>query len=50
VRIVPGAQVLPRHLVDPDADADATPVEANTTAEAERLLGLENAPHAREEE
>ncbi|MBV9958918.1 MAG: NADH-quinone oxidoreductase subunit J [Acidobacteria bacterium] len=49
VRVVPGAAVLPRHLIDPDAVADATPVEANTTAEAERLLGLEGAPHAREE-
>lgn len=49
VRIVPGAAVLPRHIVDPDAVGDATPVEATTTAEAERMFGLEDAPHAREE-
>ncbi len=48
VRIVPGAAVLPRHIVDPDAVGDATPVEATTTAETERMFGLENAPHVRE--
>ena len=48
VRIAPGAAVLPRHIVDPDAIGDATPVEATTTAEAERMFGLENAPHVRE--
>jgi NADH-quinone oxidoreductase subunit J len=50
VRVVPGSAVYPRHLLDPELSADATPVEANTTAEAERLLGLEGAPHAREED
>jgi NADH-quinone oxidoreductase subunit J len=50
VRIVPGAAVLPKHLVDPEAVGDATPIEAKTTGEAERLLGLEDAPHVREEE
>ncbi|MBV9211389.1 MAG: NADH-quinone oxidoreductase subunit J [Acidobacteria bacterium] len=50
VRMVPGAAVLPKHLIDPEAVADATAVEANTTAEAERMLGLEDAPHEREED
>ena len=50
VRIVPGAAVLPRHLVDPAAVGDSTPVEATTTAEAEHMLGLENAQHVREED
>jgi NADH-quinone oxidoreductase subunit J len=50
VRIVPGAAVLPRHIVDPAAIGDATPVEATTTAGAERILGLENAQHMREED
>ncbi|HEY0545932.1 MAG TPA: NADH-quinone oxidoreductase subunit J [Pyrinomonadaceae bacterium] len=50
VRVVPGTAVLPKHLVDPEAIGDATPVEAKTTVEAERLLGLEGAPHVREEE
>jgi NADH-quinone oxidoreductase subunit J len=50
VVVVPGAAVLPRHIVEPEAVGDATPVEADTTEEAERLLDLENAPHARDSE
>ncbi len=38
-RVIPGAQVLPRHLVEPEAVADATPVMTRTTAEAAELLG-----------
>ncbi len=48
VRVVPGAQVLTRQTVDPNAVGDATGVETDSTAEAERLLGLQNAPRARE--
>src|SRR5919112_1482813 len=41
--VVPGAQVLPRHTLDPKAIGDATEVVTSTTAEAERVLGLEGA-------
>lgn len=53
VRVVPGAQVLTRSTVDPELVghvADVTPIETHTTAEAERLLGLEDAPHATRED
>lgn len=53
VRVVPGAQVLTRSTVDPELVghvADVTPVETHTTAEAERLLGLDDAPHAKRED
>ena len=48
VRVVPGAQVLTRQTVDPDAVGDATPVETDSTVEAEQLLGLDDAPHAKD--
>jgi NADH-quinone oxidoreductase subunit J len=48
VRVVPGSQVLPRHLVEPDAVGDATPVETDTTDEAGRLLGLDNSKEERD--
>ena len=38
-RVVPGAQVLPAHLVHPRDVGDATPVETHTIAEASALLG-----------
>jgi NADH-quinone oxidoreductase subunit J len=38
-RVVPGSQVLTKSTVDPTAVGDATPVIANSTAEAARLLG-----------
>jgi NADH-quinone oxidoreductase subunit J len=50
VRVVPGSQVLTKSTVDPDAVGDATEVETDSTAEARRLLGLENAPNARDKE
>lgn len=50
VRVVPGAQVLTRSIIDPEAIGDATEVEAHSTGEAERLLGLAGAPHVKEEE
>lgn len=48
VRVVPGSQSLTRMTVDPTAIGDATEVETDTTAEAERLLGLQDAPRARD--
>ncbi|MDQ1557757.1 MAG: NADH-quinone oxidoreductase subunit [Pyrinomonadaceae bacterium] len=47
--VVPGAQVLPRHTIDPRAVGDATEVVTSTTAEAERVLNLEGARHRREQ-
>jgi NADH-quinone oxidoreductase subunit J len=42
--IIPGAQVLPRHAIDPDVVDDATPVITYTTDEAARALD-EDDPH-----
>jgi len=40
-RIVPGTSVFPRSLVDPNAEPDdLRPVEADTSDEAARLLGI----------
>ncbi|MGB7924817.1 MAG: NADH-quinone oxidoreductase subunit J [Pyrinomonadaceae bacterium] len=49
-RVVPGAQVLTRGAIDKSAVGDATPVIAHTTAEAERVLGVDqiDAPHRRD--
>lgn len=42
-RVVPGAQVLPLSMVDPNAAPDdLTPVEADTSAEAARTLGIKD--------
>jgi NADH-quinone oxidoreductase subunit J len=38
-RVIPGAQVLPRHLVTPRAVGDATEVVTDTTAQAANLIG-----------
>jgi NADH-quinone oxidoreductase subunit J len=38
-RVIPGAQVLPRHLVTPRAVGDATEVMTNSTAQAANLIG-----------
>ena len=46
--LVPGAQVLPRHVLTAAPDSDATPVVSNTTTEAESALGLTGSPHRRE--
>jgi NADH-quinone oxidoreductase subunit J len=51
VVVVPGAQVLNRGSVEPKQIGritDPTPIETHTTAEAERVLGLEKAPRARD--
>ncbi|HEX8140167.1 MAG TPA: NADH-quinone oxidoreductase subunit J [Pyrinomonadaceae bacterium] len=37
-RVIPGAQVLTRSIVDPEAVGDATPVITHSTAEAAELL------------
>jgi len=39
-RVVPGAQVLAKDVLDPLAGEDTTAVETYTTAEAARLLGV----------
>jgi NADH-quinone oxidoreductase subunit J len=46
---IPGSSTLTRQTLDPKAIGDATEVESNTTAEAERVLGLEGARRRREE-
>jgi NADH-quinone oxidoreductase subunit J len=43
--VVPGAAVLTKQTLDPSAIGDATPLITHSTAEAERLLGVEDAPH-----
>jgi NADH-quinone oxidoreductase subunit J len=48
--VVPGTQVLTRQTLNPSAVGDATPVITHSTAEAERLLGVEDAPHEREKQ
>ena len=48
--VVPGTQVLTRQTIDPSAVGDATPLITHSTAEAERLLGVEDAPHDLEKE
>jgi NADH-quinone oxidoreductase subunit J len=45
---VPGAQVLPRQLLEPARVGDATTVVTETTAEAARALGLADAERERE--
>lgn len=42
IGVVPGAQVLPMNLIDPEKD-DSVIAETDTTAEAARLLGVESA-------
>lgn len=42
--VVPGTQFLTRQTINPSAIGDATPVITHSTAEAERALGLEDAP------
>ena len=49
-RVVPGAQVLTRSIVDPQAVGDATPVVAHTTHEAEEVLGIHETPDTHDKE
>jgi NADH-quinone oxidoreductase subunit J len=39
MRVIPGAQVLTRNIIDPTAVGDATPLTAHSVHEAELLLG-----------
>jgi NADH-quinone oxidoreductase subunit J len=50
VAVVPGYQVLAKDVLDPRETGDLTPLVAHTTEEVERLLGIEGAPHLRDEE
>jgi len=45
VVVVPGFQILSRDVLDPLASPEAEPMVANTTAEVEKQLGLEDGPH-----
>lgn len=47
--VVPGFQILAGDVLDPLASPEATPIVAQTTAEAEKQLGLEGAPHLSED-
>ncbi len=47
--VVPGYQILAKEVLDPHSAPDLTPVVAHTTVEAERLLGVEGAPHLPDE-
>jgi hypothetical protein len=49
-RVVPGAQVLTKSTVDRKAIGDATEVETDSTAEAARLLRVDETRAARERE
>jgi NADH-quinone oxidoreductase subunit J len=41
-RVIPGALVLPKDVIDPLAVGDATPVVAETTGEAAHILGFDS--------
>jgi NADH-quinone oxidoreductase subunit J len=43
-RVIPGTQVLPKYMVDPKAKGDMTAVEADTTEEVEKVLGIKGKP------
>jgi len=48
-RFIPGSQVLPLGLVNPERIDDLTPVETDSTAEAGRLMGVEGPSHLKDE-
>ena len=48
--VVPGHQVLARDVLDPRAVNEPEPIHAHTTADVEKILGIEGAPHARAED
>jgi hypothetical protein len=50
VGVVPGYQSLSRETLNPLETPDLTQVKAMTAREAERLLGVTDARHAREED
>jgi len=43
--VVPGYQSIAREVLDPSTTPDPTQVVARNTGEAERLMGVANAPH-----
>ena len=43
--VIPGFQILSRDVLNPLVAPEAEPIVANTTAEVEKQLGLEGAPH-----
>ena len=49
-RVVPGSQVLAMDLVNPGSISDLPAVEADTTEEVRRLMGLDIASNQREED
>jgi NADH-quinone oxidoreductase subunit J len=49
-RVIPGAQVLPRHLVNPRAVGDATEVVTETTTQAAALIGEHETDGTRDED
>lgn len=48
--VVPGHQVLAKDVLDPRAGNDSEPIHAHTTAEVEKILGIEGVPHASDED
>jgi NADH-quinone oxidoreductase subunit J len=48
--VVPGHQVLARDVLDPRAVNDSEPIHAQSTAEVEKILGVDGVPHARDED
>jgi len=48
--VVPGHQVLARDVLDPRAVNDPEPIHARTTAEVEKILGIEGVPHVSDED
>jgi NADH-quinone oxidoreductase subunit J len=48
--VVPGHQVLARDVLDPRAVNDPEPIHAHTTAEVEKILGVEGVPRPRDED
>jgi len=48
--VVPGYQVLARDVLDPRAGENPTPIVSHSTIEAEKLLGIEGAPHVPDED
>jgi NADH-quinone oxidoreductase subunit J len=47
--VVPGYQSFAREVLDPSTTPDSTQVVARNTQEAERLMGVANAPHKHDE-
>jgi NADH-quinone oxidoreductase subunit J len=48
--VVPGYQVLAKDILDPHAVNDPEPIVARSTAEVEKILGLEGVPHLQDED